>query len=238
MKAIHPFKALTFFIAGLGLCTTLLTSCTREEVCPVPVTPARVSVTNALAGSQPINFFFDHNQLNYYGIPYGSGLEYVNAYTGSRTIDVYDTQTSIKIATHNTTFEEGKFYSVFLTGVPTSPDFMILNDDLTQPPVGNAGVRLVNLSPDAPAVDLVIQQGPTLASNIPYKGNSNFYAVAGSNTYNIEIRQAGTSNVLTSLNNVRFRNGSLYTVALEGFRSTTDGHILNIKIQGNVSYVN
>lgn len=35
-------------------------------------------------------------------------------------------------------------------------------DDLKFPPVGNAQVRFVHLSPDAPAVDIAVKNGPTL----------------------------------------------------------------------------
>lgn len=242
MKAIKQIlKIRLIAVAALAMCLTSLSSCCHHDddyICPSPDVSAHASVLNGLPGSQPVNFQFDNNEVNYYGIPYGAGLDYINAFTGKREISVYDSQTNYKITSGSADFSDGKFYSIFLTGSTTIPELLIINDDIKQPPSANAAVRLVNLSSDAPAVDLVIQQGPTLATNTPYKGSSTFNPVSGANTYNIEILQSGTGNILASLQNVKFRNGSLYTVLLEGHQSTNDGHVLNIKIQLNASYIN
>lgn len=229
------------FVAIAGLIITAFSSCSQDDDdCPAPnvLAVAHASVVNALPGSQPVNFYFDGNMVNYYGLPYGAGLDYINAYTGKRTIDVYDTQTNQRVTSGSVDFFDGKAYSVFLTGTETTPNLLVINDDLDQPSSGNAGVRLINLSADAPAVDLVIKQGPTLATNISYKGSSTFNKIAGANSYDIEIRQSGTDKVLSSLQNVKFRNGSLYTVLLEGQQFTNDGHVLTIKVQLNAAYIN
>jgi Domain of unknown function (DUF4397) len=242
MKAIkQSLKIRALAISAVALSLTVFSSCCHhadDYVCPAPGPLAYVSVVNGLPGSQPVNFQFDNNEVNYYGIPYGGGLDYINVCTGKREISVYDSQNNTKITSGNADLSNGNYYSVFLTGTPAIPDLLVLNDDIKQPQSGNAGVRLVNLSSDAPAVDLIIQQGPSLATNVAYKGSSTFTGVSGANSYNIEIHQTGTGIILASLQNVRFRNGSLYTVILEGHQTTNDGHVLSIKIQTNAGFTN
>jgi hypothetical protein len=71
-----------------------------------------------------------------------------------------------------------------------------------------------------------------LVSNKSFKGFSDFASIAAQN-YTFEIRQAGTSTVLTTLTNVSINSGYVYTIFLRGLVAATDGTKLTADLVTN-----
>ncbi|HOT49768.1 MAG TPA: DUF4397 domain-containing protein, partial [Candidatus Hydrogenedentes bacterium] len=92
-----------------------------------------------------------------------------------------------------------------------------MRDDNSAPPPGQARLRLVHASPNAPPVDVAVAGGPVLFSNVAYKNAGN-YVTRAAGTANLEVREAGTSNVLLPLPNLPLNNCSVYTLFLLGLR--------------------
>ena len=221
-----------------GLVAVLLTSCLKndnnEDVVMTPA--ALISVVNASPGSQPLDFYLDQNKANAQTISYGSGLDYLRAYTGKRTMAFRLAGTQQVVKSDTATLQADKFYTLYLTNVSTAPEFLLLRDSITRPINNMAAIRLVNVSASAPAVDLVIKNGAVLATNKGYKAYSPFVAIQGGNTHTLEIRQAGTTNVLATVNDVQLRSNSVYTVWLQGVIAATDDSKLTAKVQTNAYY--
>jgi hypothetical protein len=74
----------------------------------------------------------------------------------------------------------------------------------------NARIRFIHASPDAPAVDIGLQGGGVLFSNVTF-GNSGGYISVPGGTYNLEVRLAGTSTVVLPLPGVAVNNNTVYT---------------------------
>src|SRR6202008_3160728 len=106
-----------------------------------------------------------------------------------------------KIFSDTATIKPDKVYSLFLANKTNQPELVLLNDTINQPPANMATVRFIDLSPDAPHVDLVLNNNAEV-TNKTYKGFSSFLPVTGNTTYNIQVKQTGTSTVLATLNNV------------------------------------
>lgn len=225
-------------LAAMLLITVLASSCSDDDDDVVVPQAAYVSVINALAGSQPLDFFLDENQTNNNGIRYGDGRDYISAFTGERRVTFRETGSVQSILTDTVTLENEEYYSLFLAGAIDKPELIFLHDTITQPARGNAAVRFVNLSADAGPVDLVIKQGPVLASGRNYKEYTSFTEVQGYNRYTIEVREAGTASVLASITNAELRGNSVYTVWLQGFKNSDAGHILQARIILNALYFN
>jgi len=222
-------------IGMVCLLATLLTSCLKDHD-NEPLPPAGlVSVINASPDSQPLDFYLNNNMVNVYPLRFGYGLDYFRAYTGKRTATFTMAGTQQQVKSDTLTVNTDKFYSIFLANKASSPDMVILTDSIAKPASGMATIRFVNLSPDAPAADLVIKGGATLAANKTYKSASGFTAVQGGN-YTLEVHQAGTSTVLATLDNTTITNGSVYTVWLQGFAAATDNTKLSADIQTNAIY--
>jgi ABC-type uncharacterized transport system permease subunit len=112
--------------------------------------------------------------------------------------------------------------------LPTSKA-LVLQDDLTMPAAGQAHVRFVHLSSDAPAVDITTKDGTVVFPNVSFKKFTNFLPLnAGS--YDLQVRLAGTSTVVLDLNGIRLDNRKIYTVFARGFVSGSGGTALNAQI--------
>lgn len=117
----------------------------------------------------------------------------------------------------NETITNGAVYSVVATGRADVTDeidaryprLLFLQDDTGSVPGGSAALRLVNVAPDSPDVDLLVG-GATKASSVSYLHNSGYVAVpAGAQS--IQINQTGGS-ALAGPQTVNLSAGQHYTV--------------------------
>ncbi len=109
-------------------------------------------------------------------------------------------------------------YTIVATGFQANIRPLLLIDDNTAPFSGQARLRLVHVSPNAGPVDVAITGGRLLFSDVPYTGVGGYITLPAS-TLNLEVRQAGTSNVLLSLSNVTLANCAVHTLFLMGLAS-------------------
>ncbi|MBK0380477.1 DUF4397 domain-containing protein [Mucilaginibacter segetis] len=233
----QAFKRWAGIVGMMCLLGIALTSCIKDNNDNIPQQPiALLSVINASPDSPPLNFALDNSRANNQPIYYGGGLDYLQAYTGKRNATFVNASSGQLYKTDTLTLKADTYYSLFLTNVAANPEYLLLTDSISRPASGMATVRLVNVSPDAPAVDLAIQGGDVIASNKAYKGHSAFVPVAGNKTYTFEIRQAGTSNVLATTSNITVNSNSVYTVWLQGLSAATDDKKLTAKVQNNVYF--
>jgi hypothetical protein len=226
-------------VGMMCLLSGLLSSCLKDHdnghYVDEPV--ALVSVINASPDVQPVNFFLDQNRANTEPISYGHGIDYIRAFTGKRiaTFSLAGSGSQkLKSDTINLTAQ--KLYTVYLTNVASTPDIVLFADSITRPDAGKATIRLVNVGPDAGAVDLAIKSSTVLASGNAYKTASPFIPVQGNSAYTLEVRKAGTSTVLVTLTDVKVNSGSVYTVWLQGLAAATDQKKLEAHVQTNAFY--
>lgn len=110
----------------------------------------------------------------------------------------------------------GTNYTVVATGRLADIAPLILVDDSPVPAAGQAHVRFVHLSPDAPAVDIAVAGGPVLFDSIAFRQFGD-YTPVDAGTYDLEARVAGTDNVALSVPGVSLTAGTIYTVYAVGF---------------------
>jgi hypothetical protein len=211
-------------LAGLGamcLLFLLLSSClkTNNNTYYPPV--ALVAFVQASPDEPQLDFYLNNNMINIYPINYADHFDYFRAYTGSRVANFFDHSNMNKILSANIQLNANTNYSLFLANKPSQPEVVMLTDTINQPAAGNASIRFVNLSPDAPAVDLSVTSGSVLVANKAYKGFSSFIPVKGNTTYNFQVLQTGTNTVLATLPNISLNAGSVYTVWFHGLAAST-----------------
>ena len=111
------------------------------------------------------------------------------------------------------------FYGADLTVVAIheagEPGVLVLEDDNSAPADRRARVRFLHAAPDAPAVDLKVQDGPFLFQDVSFKALGGYVAVPG-DEYRLELRVAGTDTVALELTGVSFREGGVYTLLATG----------------------
>ncbi|MGN6638095.1 MAG: DUF4397 domain-containing protein [Mucilaginibacter sp.] len=223
-------------IASVICLVLTLSSCLKDHNTYYAPPAASVSFFQAAPDQAAIDLYFNNNKVNWNPITYGNGLYYFNAYTGLRTINIYSSSTDTKLYSDTMTLKQNNIYSLFLVEPNGQPQIVSLNDTINQPASGQASIRFVDLSPDAPNVDLALN-GNVQVSNRGFKGFSSFESITGDKIYNIEVRQKGASTVLASLSNVTLNTGGVYTIVFSGLANgTTSNDKLTVNYITNAYY--
>ncbi|HEX6853491.1 MAG TPA: DUF4397 domain-containing protein [Candidatus Polarisedimenticolaceae bacterium] len=95
---------------------------------------------------------------------------------------------------------------------------LLLEDDNRPVGLPFSRVRFVHASPDAPAVDIKVADGPYLFRNVAFKGVGDYVTVPRG-TYDLEVRAAGTETVALRLPGIALAGGTTYTVFAVGLLS-------------------
>jgi len=220
-------------LAVLTIVATGFSSCLKDhDNGNFPVTPvAGLNVVDASPGTASFNFGLDNNYVNGPALLYGQRSGYINAYTGKRLFSLTSGGTTNVIATDSLKLEENNYYSLFITGLNTTPTFFFTQDDLSAPPVGKAKIRFIQLSPDGGPFDLSVQNGATLFTNQAYQTASAFTTIdPGNYTFLLKADQSGT---ITTLSPETISAGRIYTVWSKGLIEGTGDYAISGKVSVN-----
>ncbi|HTE02161.1 MAG TPA: DUF4397 domain-containing protein [Mucilaginibacter sp.] len=207
-------------VAGLGvvcLLSVLLSSClkTNDEIYNPPPS-AFVSFIHATPDIPPLDFYLDNNRVNANPLIYGSYIDYFRAFTGTRAANFYNQGTTTKVISDTLHLKQDSAYSVYLVKGASHPEVLTITDLVSKPTAGNASIRFVNVSPDAPAVNFAKKDSVAMVSSKSFKGYTGFMPIKGDATYTFEVRQTGTNTVLATLASVKLNSGFVYTIYFHG----------------------
>lgn len=151
--------------------------------------------------------------------PFKGITNYASLAAGEYQVKVVPTGATTPVVISATLgLEADKDYTVVAVGKLADIEPLVLVDNNSAPAAGKAHVRFVHASPDAPAVDIAVKDGPVLFSNVAFKGAGSYLPVdAGS--YDLEVRLAGTTTVALAVPGVKLDAGSVYTVFAMGLAS-------------------
>lgn len=92
---------------------------------------------------------------------------------------------------------------------------LVLTDDNSSPQAGNAKVRFVHASPDAPTVDITLTDATTLFNDVSFKENGGYIEVAAG-SYDLQVRDETGATVVLTLNDPSVSAGGVYTIYAVG----------------------
>ncbi|MBW3633620.1 MAG: DUF4397 domain-containing protein, partial [Chloroflexi bacterium] len=136
---------------------------------------------------------------------------------GERQIQIVPTGTAIADAVLDTRVDlaEGVAYEVAALGAVDDLRLQVLPVD-TRPIAENTSrLRVVHASPDAPAIDLALTGGDVVIEDVENREVSE-YEVLPSNTYDLEARIAGTTDLALPLPGTVLIPNTTYTVYVTG----------------------
>ncbi|MDY6797074.1 MAG: DUF4397 domain-containing protein [Actinomycetota bacterium] len=119
------------------------------------------------------------------------------------------------------TLDKNVAYTVAARGYLTPPpggdpiNASVFIDDNDDPDSGMAKVNFIHLSPDAPAVDVSVQGGPLLFSDIEFKEQSTYVEV-DDGTYTLEVSVFPAGPVVLTVPDVDLDDETVYTIFAEG----------------------
>jgi hypothetical protein len=210
--------------------TTILsfTSCKDDDNNATP-DQARVMVVHASPSAPGVDLLVDNSKVNTAPLTFPSNTGYLNVNAGTRNFKVNVAGTSTTAIEANQAVEANMNYSIFAinsnaSGTAFEP--LVVMDNLALPASGQAHVRFIHLSPDAPAVDIVNVTNGTntvLIPNRAYKSSTDFVPLPAG-TYDLAVRVAGTQTTALNLPGVTLQAGKILTVFARGFLNPPAGN--------------
>ncbi len=145
-------------------------------------------------------------------VPFKAASGYLEVLSGARNFKINAANTSNTVIQATPTLERGLDYTLIAVGSLTSGTLepLLAVDDNSAPASGKAKVRVIHASPDAPAVDIYVDNAKAL-SNVPYKAISDYLEVAAGQA-NIQVFATGTTTSPVIDATVTLADGTIYTI--------------------------
>lgn len=205
--------------------TLFLVSCDDDDDdVDLIVDQANVMVVHASPDAPGVDLYVDDTKVNNAALNYPNNTGYLEVDAGERNFKVTAAGAGLgsPVIDADVTLQSDMNYTVFAADELGSIMPIVLIDDLTAPASGQAHIRFVHLSPDAPDVDVVVQGGPELFSDLEFKEATAFNPVAAG-SYTVEVQPVGTD-VAAVTATLELQAGKIYTVFAKGFLNPPSGN--------------
>ena len=211
----------------------LLTACADLDdsgTSPTPV--AFVSLYHGSPDAPDLDVIVDNRSIFSQKFEYTDYTGYLNFYTGNRHFKFNPFNASNALVDTTLNFVQGETYSVFVIDRLSGIEALLVRDSSATPAAGNAMVRFVHLSPDAPAVNVSVigETGAPLFGSQSFKAASNFKEVS-SKTYSFAVKAAGNDTALLTVPDITLRAGKYYTIIIRGFTTPPVGNTNSLSAQ-------
>jgi hypothetical protein len=169
---------------------------------------------HAVPAAIEVNVFAD-DQLLADEISFGEYNDYTPLQKGNYTVTLYETEMSgippEALLTNSLEITDDTFLTLAAAGTPEALSFLAIPDSDMPMASGQSMVRFAHLSPNGPAVDIALEDGTILFSNISYKQITPYLAVPPME-YTLQVRTAGTPNVVLTFPEAILVPDEMYTV--------------------------
>nr|WP_198160803.1 DUF4397 domain-containing protein [Pedobacter panaciterrae] len=196
------------------LLTLLMQSCKNSDPAPNPEL-SLLSVTNASPTLATYNFYLNQSKVNSGALPYAVPVPYFRLSPGEFAAKLTTESSTESLLTKTLKFDNNKIYSLFIVGKATSLDYLLITDDIKVPADEKAFVRFINLSPDAPTLNLAFKDSVTLATDKAYKAASDFVEIPAK-IYSFQIKDKASGDVKKELKDIDIKKGKIYTIISKG----------------------
>lgn len=221
MSVTQNFKRLgVFTLLSIGALT--IQSCSKD-VGPAPEY-AFLNITNSYPTPATFNIFIDQNKINSSGaVAFGGNSGYLTVPVGNHNIKFTTASNTQALIEQNISFEANSIRSVFLIENEAKMEYLILKDEIGDMTSSKAFVRFINLSPNAPALDLAVKDGDVIISDKAFKTYSNFIEIeAKSYLFELKDKETGTTLEGGELESFEFKAGKSYTIVAGGIVGPSD----------------
>lgn len=231
MKITNNIKSISKAFLAVFAVSAILVACKKDT--PAPQKIAGLYVVNAFADTLSLDFIIDNTKINTKPFKYNvKSTGYLNLYPGTMTIGIAKKGVNKIIAKNDYTLAESKGYSMFIIDTlnTNTKKFLLIEDDLSAPEADKAKVRFINLSKDAPALNLGIEgQTTDLFTNKAFYEHTAFTSITPGASVTFNIKENTT--VKTTLPNVKIEKGKIYTIYAKGLASAT---IDSLKLRADI----
>jgi hypothetical protein len=179
MKNSNQFPRLCFsrlLIYALSLFGVLIFNSCKKETAEVKQ-GTYLGVVNASPTLATYNFYLNDSQANGAALPFGGTIKYLQLSPADYAAKFTSANSVESLLTKNVSLAANTIYTLFLISDNKTLDGLLVTDNISAINA-NAYVRFVNLSPDAPALDMAVTGATeTLITNQSFKAASAFTAI-------------------------------------------------------------
>lgn len=145
-------------------------------------------------------------------LDFGNYTDYTDLEEGNYVISLYVTGSVDSPVISNMLYvSSDAAFTVAAVGRLQDISFLAIVDDSEPIDPNFANIRFAHLSPNAPEVDITLEDGTYLFSDVSFQQITPYNAVSPID-YTLEVRVAGTSTVVLTVPNVRLERNQFYTI--------------------------
>ncbi len=209
----------------------ILSSCNMDDGDSLPENVAYVSLYQASPNAPAMDIQIDNRQLNIYPFDYTDYTGYLRFFTGSRNFKFTPDNANNVVADTTLALGAGRTYSIFTVGDYSDLKVLKLEDNADAPSDGKAMVRLVNLSPDAPTLEVSASgQNAPLFSDSNFMDASDFMELTATE-YDLIVTSPDDNSIQLNVPDIKFQNGYYYTIILRGYHTPPAGNNNNLSAE-------
>jgi hypothetical protein len=187
------------------------------------ISPASVTVINAMQTSNPIVPFFGVPPAQYWGvrqrIAYGASLAFSPPKDSNALLIVPITDTVFPIFQGKMPIVSGGIYSFYLAGDTSKPDTMFVKEDIPYYSDSASGLRFVNCAKGGKSINIINTandpSAPADATGLGYFQSTGFkkytFTSSSPTSYNYVVRDAASGDTLLKFSwaPTRFKNNTI-----------------------------
>ncbi|HEY5639581.1 MAG TPA: DUF4397 domain-containing protein [Dehalococcoidia bacterium] len=183
---------------------------------------ARLRVLHASPDAPAVDVYLDGAEA-ISDLAFDDITDYVSVPAGAHTVEVFPASADgagDPVIDASVTLDSGVDYTVAAVGQLANLEPLVIVDDNSAPAAGQANLRFVHASPDAPAVDIYAAGAGVVVPAAAFKDASGYLGLDAA-TYDLEVRAAGTETVALDLPGIALEEGNTYTAFAVGLLAGT-----------------
>ena len=212
---IAPHREVRLLLFIGYLIVLLFAACVKGNDDSVPHT-SNVMFYNAYNVADGVDFMINGSKLQTGTVWRDSSSSYNQVYSGTWDISAVTSSGSASnaLASINGDLSPGKYYSCFFAGPSSSPELLLVPDNLSAPDSANrAKVRFFNLSASSGSVDMGVKDSTSLFSGYQYmKGGD--YALIDTSAHKLVVKSSGSAGVVLASIDFHAASRRIYTFYL------------------------
>jgi len=190
---------------------SIFSGCSDDNNAVPNLNNGSLAVINGSAVKAEYYLNVDGSRFHEKALQFSNSVMYADVQPGSHDLSVTKTDNSI-VARKTVMVHAKEFYSLYIAGVGAQTELVLIQDNLTAPPAGQAGVRFVNMSTAAGSMDVTVTgQSKAIGTGVPFKGSSSYTPVLAGQDLTVEFKTTG-SNAVIAQSKVTLESGKVYTL--------------------------
>jgi hypothetical protein len=204
-------RSILYFLTGFILISA--SSCIKSED-KVNSKPVGLAFVNATTKADSAFIFIDGKQINEEALRYSQMSGYYSINNLNHLVEIINRNKLI--ARGLGSFEQGKYFTLYITRTADTTILVGTEDDLARPQSGKGRIRFANMSYNAPGLSASFENGATVATQTIFKAAAPFIEVSPG-TYNLDVRDASKPDQQEYLfRGIKVESGKSYTIWGDG----------------------